>query len=405
VLQFAAMRAALRKLLRVVAITASVAVGLALAGFAYGWAARGLLLTTDDVEYARPEDHPVVLPRDHAAHPDFKTEWWYWTGHLAADDGREYGFELVFFRLRTPGVWHDHLPVWWFLKSHATVAQFAIVDKRTGEHVVADRRAENSRSDVGAATDRLHVWTYDWSASAAPPGRDEDGVRLVAAMDRYAIDLRLTPEKPAVLHGDRGLMRRDPGGITSNYVSFTRLAVAGRLRVDGSERWVTGQAWHDHEYASGTLPPGTAGWDWFSIQLDKGAGATPLDGTELMVYLLRGTDGAALDGSKGTLVAADGTHATLLLGRDFRVTTGTEGVWRSPDSGAPYPLGWRIDLPARGWTLDVSPVARAQEVLGPAIGVNYWEGAARVRARTPDGEIGGVAYVELCGYDKRVDKF
>src|SRR5438128_4451623 len=38
------------------------------------------------------------FPRDHFDHPDFRTEWWYYTGNLHAADGRAYGFELVFFR-------------------------------------------------------------------------------------------------------------------------------------------------------------------------------------------------------------------------------------------------------------------------------------------------------------------
>src|SRR5258705_5973137 len=39
-----------------------------------------------------------AFPRDHFEHPDFRTEWWYYTGNLHAADGHRYGFELVFFR-------------------------------------------------------------------------------------------------------------------------------------------------------------------------------------------------------------------------------------------------------------------------------------------------------------------
>ena len=38
------------------------------------------------------------FPRDHFEHPDFRTEWWYYTGNVHARDGHRYGFELVFFR-------------------------------------------------------------------------------------------------------------------------------------------------------------------------------------------------------------------------------------------------------------------------------------------------------------------
>ena len=38
------------------------------------------------------------FPRDHFNHPEFQTEWWYYTGNLRASDGRRFGFELTFFR-------------------------------------------------------------------------------------------------------------------------------------------------------------------------------------------------------------------------------------------------------------------------------------------------------------------
>ncbi|MBP8061187.1 MAG: carotenoid 1,2-hydratase, partial [Polaromonas sp.] len=44
---------------------------------------------------------PLVFARDHGAHPDLRTEWWYITGHARSTDGaREFGFQLTFFRTR-----------------------------------------------------------------------------------------------------------------------------------------------------------------------------------------------------------------------------------------------------------------------------------------------------------------
>ena len=31
------------------------------------------------------------FPDDHRSHPDYKIEWWYYTGNLKADDGRRFG--------------------------------------------------------------------------------------------------------------------------------------------------------------------------------------------------------------------------------------------------------------------------------------------------------------------------
>src|SRR5258707_10983591 len=38
------------------------------------------------------------FPRDYFNHPDYQTEWWYYTGNLQTTDGRKFGFELTFFR-------------------------------------------------------------------------------------------------------------------------------------------------------------------------------------------------------------------------------------------------------------------------------------------------------------------
>ena len=38
------------------------------------------------------------FPRDHHAHREFKTEWWYFTGNLFDNKGRRFGYELTFFR-------------------------------------------------------------------------------------------------------------------------------------------------------------------------------------------------------------------------------------------------------------------------------------------------------------------
>src|SRR5690349_25121064 len=38
------------------------------------------------------------FPRDYFNHPDFQTEWWYYTGNVKSADGHRFGFELTFFR-------------------------------------------------------------------------------------------------------------------------------------------------------------------------------------------------------------------------------------------------------------------------------------------------------------------
>src|SRR3954454_7733038 len=57
------------------------------------------LRTSSDQGYAKalaPRD--FNFPADHGPHPEFRTEWWYYTGNLATAEGRRFGFQLTFFR-------------------------------------------------------------------------------------------------------------------------------------------------------------------------------------------------------------------------------------------------------------------------------------------------------------------
>src|SRR5438045_9413417 len=76
-------------------------------------------------QLARP-GYEFEFPRDHGAHDEYKTEWWYYTGHLRTDDGRRYGFELTFFRVGIipPG---EELQSRWDLHNLG-LAHFAISD-------------------------------------------------------------------------------------------------------------------------------------------------------------------------------------------------------------------------------------------------------------------------------------
>src|SRR5271167_4009081 len=51
----------------------------------------------DSYRLALP-NYRFEFPRDHFNHPEFQTEWWYYTGNLRTAEGRRFGFELTFFR-------------------------------------------------------------------------------------------------------------------------------------------------------------------------------------------------------------------------------------------------------------------------------------------------------------------
>ncbi len=323
----------------------------------------------------------LSFPADHGGHPDTRTEWWYLTANLDASDGRRVGVQLTFFRQgldpSPPEPGDAKLRARQAVAAHLAVADVTQDRLRHAERV---RRADGLLA--GFSTDDLDVWLDDWMLVRRP-----DGSLWAEAEDRVAgiaIALEMRPAKPLVLHGDGGYSRKgaDPGNA-SVYLSWTRLEVAGTVRLDGRSLEVEGEGWFDHEWGSSQLGAGVAGWDWLSLRLD--------DGSELMVYELRRDDGTPSPYSSGTMVRPNGS--TEHLG-SADLELDAAGEWTSPDTGATYPSGWRLAVPSAGLELVVTPELEAAELDGRgSTGVVYWEGPVRVT-----GSRSGEGYVELTGY-------
>ncbi|MDX2175176.1 MAG: lipocalin-like domain-containing protein [Candidatus Sumerlaeia bacterium] len=324
------------------------------------------------------------FPRDHGSHPEFKTEWWYFTGNVEAENGDPFGYQLTFFRNRLEplGGLETASPL---AASELFVGHAGISDGRGKRHGSAERVGRAGLGQASASTETLDVRMSDWKCVLL-----EDGSIAVAASGEFgALDLRLTPEKPPVIHGEDGVHQKaaDPRQA-SHYVSFTRLRTEGTLTWQGAERRVAGTSWMDHEFFSELLDGGDTGWDWFALQLD--------DDTELMVYRLKRRDGSYNPNATGTLVLADRSTVPLAKGG---YTIEPTGSWTSPHTGATYPMGWRIEVPERGIDLAVEALFEDQEMLKQrTTGTAYWEGAVRVTGTSGGRAVAGVGYVEMVGY-------
>lgn len=324
------------------------------------------------------------FPRDHGAHPEYRTEWWYYTGHLRTDAGKRYGFEVTFFRVGVMPAGTVRQSAWDL--GHVMPAHFAITDVTGRKFRYYEKLNRASPFTADAATGRLDVFNEAWRATTNPDG----SWRLVAAAGEDAIDLTLRSRKDPAIHGRDGVsIKAEAAGYASHYYSMTRLEASG---VVNGQR-ATGQAWMDHEFGSSALRENQQGWDWFSLQLDNE--------TEVMLYVMRRTDGTPDATSSGSLITSDGRviHVT----RD-QMRIAPLGSWKSPKSGATYPMGWRVELPAHRITLTVRPVMREQELLTQgSTRVIYWEGAVDVSGSFAGSPVRGEGYVELTGYAGRVD--
>lgn len=326
------------------------------------------------------------FPADHGEHPEFKTEWWYFTGNLKDDQSREYGYQLTVFRagLNPP---EGPLSTSPWSSRDVFMAHFALSQVDQGKFHSFERFGRRSLglSGVKASEDGLSIWLEDWRMRRAP-----DGLWRLSASETaengatLELLLELSESKPPVLQGDGGYSRKGPRPEhASYYVSLTRLSTSGVLRLEGQEIAVRGSSWFDHEWSSSALAPGLVGWDWFSLQLD--------DGWDLMIYLLRDEDGKLEPASSGTLIDPEGQARPLTLDQ-FKVEVTAH---QTSPRGVRYPSAWTILLPSHGLELRLTPTLADQEM---ASGVPYWEGAVRASGERNGRPVLGSGFVEMTGY-------
>lgn len=329
---------------------------------------------------ARPL-YEFSFPRDHAAHPPFRIEWWYYTGNLETTQGRRFGFQLTFFR--TGLTLAPENPSRWAVRD-LYMAHFAVSDVERQSFHSFERLNRAGIGWAGADASLYRVWNEDWEA------RLDGSEHLLRAADSdFALDLRLAPLKPEVVHGLAGVSQKGSTiGNASHYYSITRLQTSGTLVVQGRAHEVRGLSWMDHEYGTSFLEQGQTGWDWFSVQLD--------DGRELMLFQLRREDGSIDPGSSGTLVDGENRPVHIRSG-EFALTP--VETWRSETSGATYPIAWTIEVPRFGLKLSARAAFPNQELhTADSTGVTYWEGSITVDGAAEGNRLGGRGYLEMTGY-------
>ncbi len=331
------------------------------------------------------------FPRDHGPHPDYRTEWWYHTGNLAAADGTLYGYQLTFFRSAlTPDMPARTSDL---ATNQVYMAHFALTDGGRGEHESFERYSRGASGLAGATGEPTYsVWLEDWRVDTVGPGT----YRLVAAADGadgpIALDLTLRETRDPVFHGENGLHQKGPEvGNASYYYSLIALQSEGTVTSNGRTVEIGGLSWMDHEFSTSALTGNAIGWDWFSMQLDNGAA--------LMVYEIRTADGGVLPFVNGTIIWPDGTQQGISE-EDFVLTP--TGEWTSERTGITYPSGWTLVFAELAIDLTIVPLIADQEM---AVSFVYWEGSTQVTGTLRGEAVQGRGYAELTGYGESSGEF
>ncbi len=337
--------------------------------------------------HARPSYPPVVpgveleFPRDEGAHPDHRIEWWYVTGWLENPAGAPLGFQVTFFRVR-PGLGESNPSR--FAPRQVLFGHAALADPSYGRLRHAERSARAGFDLAFAREGRLDVRLDDWSLR-----QDGDRYSAVVEGDDFTLRLDLDRVQPPLLQGERGYSRKGPDTEQASwYYSLPQLRVSGEIVVDGRAREVTGEAWFDHEWSSDVMDEQSQGWDWMGVNLE--------DGGALMVFRMRDGQGRAR-WAAATLRDSDGSQRTF---SPEEITWTPIRTWRSPRTGADYPVAWRVQVGDREFV--VEPLMDDAELDSrTSTGTIYWEGP--IRLSTPQGAPLGRGYLELTGYAGPLD--
>jgi predicted secreted hydrolase len=330
------------------------------------------------------------FPRDNFGHPDFQTEWWYYTGNVKSASGQAFGFQVTFFRQAVQRSKSEDSP--WAIED-LYLAHAALSDLSGRKFYHSERLNRAGPGIAGVSQESRRIWNGNWQTVWTG-----DRQKLDAIAGEWSLHLTLNSQKPPVIHGEQGISRKGPAPVeASHYISLTRLATAGTIELGGQTYTVDGTAWMDHEFFSNPLAPEQAGWDWLSVQLT--------DQTELMLFRLRRRDGSIDPFSAATYVDRSG-KAQHLSSQEFTLQPLQDRPndrWTSPATGASYPIRWQVSVPSLNLNLEISTRLPQQEMTTTGrLSPNYWEGSIEITGTRGNSPVTGSGYLEMTGYDRLV---
>jgi predicted secreted hydrolase len=315
-----------------------------------------------------PGSAPLVhLPADGAAHPKTHNEWWYVVGHMRSGS-HTFGYEVTIFKfldVRPPG----------FSSAVSVYRTDIAISDETGKkfHQKVTYYFPQSAS---LSTSSLNARVGSASLVASGP----KDLTLHAAFAKFSIALHLHSARPPMYVGGRGYINF--GTQFTYYYSLTDLASSGTITVNGRTFTVTGISWLDHQWGDWSWA-GAKGWTWMALQLSNGIQLSLFDvrafGTPIQF--------ASVLNKSGKTLSVPG------------VTITSSGSWHSPHTGATYPSGWTVHIPALKATFHISPTLKDQELIAQNQPQgSYWEGSGRVTGRYGGKAVTGYSYTELTGY-------
>lgn len=344
------------------------------------------------------ENYPFAFPKDHGAHPDYRIEWWYLTGHLSgkntsSDKKSRFGYQATFFRVAQAktGPGNNFLNNGQFFMAHMALSDI------DGKKFYHEEKMNRDGWDAYSRTDYLHCRNGNWTLRQDPKMGYFSAQLNSTIGSEIKLSFDLTSEKPPVIFGENGVsVKGAHPSARSLYITFPKLFTKGKLELGENEYEISGETWMDHEISSSQLDDDQIGWNWASIHLDSGK--------SIMVYMMRKKDGSKDPYSFFNLISSSLESVKQFSSKTF--TWQTIRHWKSESTNSKYPVESVIQfLPPKSENekltgvpekMILKPLLDFQEMESRISDVQYWEGACEVL--NGEGKKIGKAYVELTGY-------
>lgn len=389
-----------------------------------------------------PQPGRIDLSIHDLPHRSADTEWWYVNSHFTAADGRELSLFAAFFRIiasrdETTGVPDYAHSVTWALTDASGQRYYAEsrVDEKAPE--MGLERLEHGRGSKDPRVNRaireildrgevpvpdrvfegrVHVDQHSLALDYAGSRFDKqaDGsyrLRLHNAREHVGCDLVFHPDKPAIRHGDDGVVR-GASGEHMFYYFVPRCRLTGTVTLEGRAQPITsGQGWYDHEFGGYIVDPAapppsekpasgeTPGvqdlaWNWTAVQL--------ADGTDISAYEIVDHETGEIAGQWMIVIDPDGTRRQA---RAFQFEPGDR--WQSTRTFHNYPVSWRLRAPEVDLDLSIEAAFHDQEFITVISKPAFWEGRCAASGTMAGKPVSGPAFIERSGFEhvENLDQF
>lgn len=337
------------------------------------------------------------FPKDHGAHPEFKTEWWYFTGHLQDEFNHLFGFQWTVFRVSLPRFQPSNLTspsnnfVSRWRSKNLYFAHFAVSDLENKKFYYSDQSGRDGEINLaGSSAETFKVWLPGFQGELK-----ENQLILQAKDSEKLIDLKMLLPESVLLQGEGGYSPKSKEkGKASYYYSIPNLSVKGILQIQKKQFQVSGKAWMDHEFGSNQLSESQSGWDWFGIPLQNRSA--------LMIYRLRDKKDRSKVFILGTYLNEKGERYPL---QSNQIQLTYSNFWKSKKTKGEYPLSWEIRIPDHQIFLKAKADFEDQELITEqTTQVIYWEGSISVEGRVGEEAVSSKGYLEMTGYAESFEK-